>query len=329
MKIILAPMEGVVDPIMRHLLTGIGGLDRCVTEFVRVSDRVLPSRVFYRLAPELYQGGRTTAGVPVYVQLLGSQPEVMAENALRAAMLGAPGIDLNFGCPAKTVNRNKGGSILLKEPELVHQIVCAVRKAVPDHIPVTAKMRLGYEDDSLLLDNAQAIASAGAAELCIHARTKVEGYRPPAHWHLIAKVKEQVAIKVVANGDVMSPEDYHRCRDISGCSDIMIGRALLQWPDLGRAIIADRSGSDYQPMPWSELRNHIGGYLENVRTQIAAKHGPGRIKQWLAFLRKRYPEAALLFDEVKKETCVERMQQHFQQFEDDVVTVPAALKKAG
>ncbi len=218
---------------------------------------------------------------------------------------------------------------MLNEPELVHRIVSAVRNAVPKHIPVTAKMRLGYEDDSLLLDNAHAIASAGAEEICIHARTKVEGYRPPAHWHRIASVKEQVAINVIANGDVSSTEDYRRCREISGCSDIMIGRALLQWPDLGRAILADRSARDYQPMPWSELIILLGRYLEDVRTQIAAKHGPGRIKQWLSFLKKRYPEAGELFAEIKKETRIEPIQSHFQRCEKYSVVSTAVLKKAG
>ena len=106
MRLMLAPMEGVIDHTMRELLTSLGSVDRCVTEFVRVSDRLLPPRVFRRLCPELDRGGVTAAGVPVYVQLLGGQPGVVADNAARAAELGAPGIDLNFGCPAKTVNRS-------------------------------------------------------------------------------------------------------------------------------------------------------------------------------------------------------------------------------
>ena len=177
MRLMLAPMEGVIDHTMRELLTSLGGVDRCVTEFIRVTERLLPPRVFYRLCPELARGGRTASGVPVYVQLLGGRAAVMAENAARAAELGAPGIDLNFGCPAKTVNRSDGGAILLREPRRVHDITAAVRAAVPDHIPVTVKTRLGYEDSALFADIAMGIESAGATELTVHARTKRDGYR--------------------------------------------------------------------------------------------------------------------------------------------------------
>ena len=140
-------MEGVVDAIMREQLTAIGGYERCVTEFVRVSQTVLPKRVFFRYAPELKHGGLTPSGVPVYLQLLGSDPELMAANAARAAGLGAPGIDLNFGCPAKTVNRSQGGAALLRSPQLIRLICERVRDSVSPAIPVTAKIRLGYDSD--------------------------------------------------------------------------------------------------------------------------------------------------------------------------------------
>ena len=117
MHITLAPMQGVVDHLMRDMLTQIGGYDLCVTEFVRVVDQLMPNRVFYRLCPELKSEGRTPSGTPVKVQLLGQDPNWLAENAVRAVNLGSHGVDLNFGCPAKTVNKNKGGAILLREPQ--------------------------------------------------------------------------------------------------------------------------------------------------------------------------------------------------------------------
>ena len=103
MKLVLAPMEGVVDFKMRQLLTNIGGFDLCVTEFVRVIDKCLPAKVFHRYCPELDNNGLTKAGTPVRVQLLGQVADVLAENAVRAIELGSHGIDLNFGCPAKTL----------------------------------------------------------------------------------------------------------------------------------------------------------------------------------------------------------------------------------
>ena len=130
MRIILAPMEGVIDYEMRDLLTRIGGYDRCVTEFVRVTDNLLPNRVFKRFSPELDNGGMTPAGVPVYLQLLGGNPQSMALNAARAQRLEPPGIDINFGCPSKTVNKSDGGSVLLKEPARIGAIVGADDGAV-------------------------------------------------------------------------------------------------------------------------------------------------------------------------------------------------------
>ncbi|MCW8826052.1 MAG: tRNA-dihydrouridine synthase, partial [Gammaproteobacteria bacterium] len=117
MRLILAPMEGLLDSYLRHILTSIGGYDWCVSEFIRVTDRLLPSRVFYRSVPELRNGGATASGVPVYLQLMGNLPTVVADNGARAAELGAPGVDLNFGCPSPTVNRSGAGAILLNEPE--------------------------------------------------------------------------------------------------------------------------------------------------------------------------------------------------------------------
>lgn len=299
MTLILAPMEGLVDAQIREILTSIGGVDRCVTEFIRVNDQVLPPKIFYRFAPELHNNCRTTSGTPVAIQLLGSNPSVLADTALLAVKLGAPAIDLNFGCPSKTVNRNKGGSVLLKEPELIHTIIKAVRDAVPIHIPVTAKMRLGYEDKSLALDNAWAIQDAGATEVCVHARTKVEGYKPPAHWEWIARIREALKINVVANGDICSLEDYQRCRSISGCEDVMIGRGLMAFPDLALIIANHQAGNPINPASWEDLLPVIQNFYQETSKQLPPKHGPGRLKQWLKFLRNQYPEAQTLFDAIR------------------------------
>ncbi|MEY4976040.1 MAG: tRNA-dihydrouridine synthase, partial [Pseudomonadota bacterium] len=226
MTIWLAPMEGLLDHGLRDTLTRVGGIDLCVSEFIRITDTVLPPRAFMRVVPELRHGSRTRAGVPVRVQLLGSDPACLADNAQALAQLKPAGIDLNFGCPAKTVNRHRGGAVLLQEPELVGRIMAEVRRAVPAHIPVSAKMRLGYEDDALAEDCAQAIESGGASDLVVHARTKVHGYRPPAYWDRIADIRQRVKLPMVANGEIWSVEDAQRCREITGCERLMIGRGL-------------------------------------------------------------------------------------------------------
>jgi tRNA-dihydrouridine synthase C len=293
MRILLAPMEGLLDHSLRDAITQLGGIDACVSEFLRITDQLLPARVFTRIVPELRQGSRTDAGTPVSAQLLGSDPACLAENAARLATLGPAAIDLNFGCPAPIVNRHRGGAVLLDEPELVHAIVAAVRRAVPPAVPVTAKMRLGNGDDSRMLECAQAIASAGAAELVVHARTKVQGYRPPAHWHLIARIREAVTLPVVANGEVWTVEDWKRCCAISGSQEVMLGRGAVSDPWLARRI---RGQAEPTPTPeaWLALLPFIADYWRVVQDKLMPAHAAGRLKLWLGMLRRTWPEAGEL-----------------------------------
>ena len=303
MTIVLAPMEGLLDFVLRDVLTRVGGIDRCVSEFIRITDQLLPERVFTRIVPELHNGGRTWAGVPVRAQLLGSDPTCMAENAARLASLGPHGIDLNFGCPANVVNRHGGGAALLKEPETIHAIVAAVRRAVPAEMPVSAKMRLGYHDDALALDCAHAIASGGAGELVVHARTKAQAYRPPAYWERIADIRAVVHIPVIANGEIWTVDDARRCREVSGCDMLMIGRGAVVDPGLGMAIKASAHAASgdavAQALTWPQLIPHLLDFWHIVRTRLDTRSQPGRLKQWLNFLRRRFPEAEVAYQALK------------------------------
>ncbi|WP_313089599.1 tRNA-dihydrouridine synthase family protein [Pseudomonas sp.] len=307
MQIALAPMEGLVDDILRDILTAVGGVDWCVTEFVRVSDRLLPPSAFHKLAPELAGGAVTRAGTPLRVQLLGSDPACLADNAALACSLGAPAIDLNFGCPAKTVNKSRGGAVLLKEPELLHSIMQAVRQAVPDAIPVTAKMRLGFDSKDGALDCARALVDGGAQQLVVHARTKVEGYKPPAHWEWVARVDEVVAVPVFANGDIWSVDDWRRCREVSGVEDIMLGRGLVCRPDLARQIRAAHHGTEVEPMRWDELQPLLAKFWLQARRKMSPRYAPGRLKQWLSLLTRHYPEAVALFAQLRRENDCQRI----------------------
>jgi tRNA-dihydrouridine synthase C len=295
MLICLAPMEGLLDFMLRDILTRVGGIDRCVSEFIRVTGTLLPERVFTRIVPELLHGGRTRAGVPVWAQLLGSDPVCLAENAARLAGLGPAGIDLNFGCPAKAVNRHRGGAVLLDEPELIAAIVAAVRRAVPAQLPVSAKMRLGYLDDSRALDCARAIADAGAASLVVHARTKLHGYRPPAYWERIADIRAAVAIPVIANGEIWTVDDAARCREASGCQALMLGRGMVADPGLALAI--RRPGE--AGLAWPALLPLLHTFWLQVQEHIEPRHRAGRLKQWLGHLRRRHAEADAAHTELR------------------------------
>src|SRR5262249_9368763 len=152
--VILAPMEGVTDAPMRALQGTAGAFTFAVTEFFRVSHSIPKPAAFLRHVPELAASARTPTGLPVHVQLLGGDPTRLAESAAAAVEAGATAIDLNFGCPAATVNRHDGGATLLKHPERIRDIVRAVRDALPREVPVSAKLRLGWDCLESIHENA-------------------------------------------------------------------------------------------------------------------------------------------------------------------------------
>lgn len=280
-------MEGLLDFTLRDMLTRAGGIERCVSEFIRVTDTLLPERVFRRIVPELAHGACTPSGVPVRAQLLGSDPVCLAENAARLAGLGPAGIDLNFGCPAKTVNRHRGGAALLDEPELMWRIVSAVRAAVPADMPVSAKMRLGVEDDLRAVDCARAVAEGGASELVVHARTRQQGYRPPAYWARIADIRAALPdLSLVANGEIWNVADARRCQAESGCDTLMLGRGLVADPGLAVAI---RSGA--ADLDWAAVLQMLRTFWALTGAHFEPRIRAGRLKQWLQLLRIRHPEA--------------------------------------
>jgi tRNA-dihydrouridine synthase C len=298
-KLYLAPMEGVVDWVMRDTLTQIGGIDQVVTEFLRVTDKLHPESVFYKNCPELKTGSRTRAGTPVFVQLLGGQAEPLALNARRAVKLGALGVDLNFGCPAKTVNRHDGGAVILKSCSRVYDIVSTVRKAVPAHIPVTAKIRLGFDDPSVCIENAKAIEEAGATWLTVHCRTKTDGYKPPAYWEWIPRLREVTKLKIIANGEIWNVADFERCREVTGCEDFMIGRGVMSNPYLFKQIQQSLQKNPVQKMNWQEARPLLPGFFEASTQFINAHFAVARTKQWMRALSLKDSEAKFVFDEIK------------------------------
>ena len=297
-KLYLAPMEGLADYVLRDVLTRTGGYDGAVSEFVRVSGSILPRRTYERICPEVLHGCRTSVGTPVAIQLLGSDPDWLALNAAQASVLSPPGLDLNFGCPAKTVNRHGGGAMLLDDPELLYRIVRSVRAAVPGSIPVTAKMRLGISDTALALDCARALADGGAASLVVHARTKEQGYRPPAHWDWIACIAEAVSVPVVANGEVWTVEDWRRCRALSTCADVMIGRGAVADPWLASRI---KGAMDEKPSTddWQALLSLTVEYWEKILARVSPVHAGGRLKLLLSHFRRTWPEAGGLYSVVR------------------------------
>ena len=295
MRVLLAPMEGVLDSLVRELLTEVNDYDLCITEFVRVVDQLLPAKVFHRLCPELHNNSRTPSGTLVRIQLLGQYPHWLAENAARAVELGSYGVDLNCGCPSKLVNGSGGGATLLKDPELIYRGAKAMREAVPAHLPVTVKVRLGWDNSDRQFEIADAVQQAGASELAVHGRTKEQGYKAEhINWQAIGEIRQRLTIPVIANGEIWDWQSAQDCMAISGCDAVMIGRGALNIPNLSRVVKYNEPR-----MPWPEVVTLLQKYTRLEKQGDTGLYHVARIKQWLGYLRKEYSEATELFQEIR------------------------------
>jgi tRNA-dihydrouridine synthase C len=285
--VILAPMEGVTDAPMRAVQGEIGDFTFAVSEFLRVSQTVPPRFVFQRMIPELRSGSRTPNGLPVQVQLLGGDAGLLAESAAFAVEVGATAIDLNFGCPARTVNHHDGGATLLKYPARIREIVRAVRAAVPKTIPVSAKMRLGWDSIDAIDENAAMAAEGGASWITIHARTRSAGYSPPVHWPNIGRVRQRLSIPVVANGDIWTLDCFRRCREETGCRHFMLGRGALANPALVHRVAHELGINSRQsklamiePSNWFARLKRLVEWIVRFH-ELAPERTLPRLKQWL------------------------------------------------
>ena len=223
---LLAPMEGVTEPCFREMVlarnpaTALGG---AFTEFVRVTGAPLPRRVL-----RAHLGSRRF-DAPVGLQLMGSDAACVAHTARRAVEAGAALVDLNFGCPAKGALRTCAGSAMLRDPRALERMVRCTVLAVGG-APVTAKIRAGYDDTSLLEDLARAVESGGARMLSVHCRTRLEAYQEEVDWSRIARARAAVTIPVCGNGSVRTHADLERMRSETGCAFVMVGRGALADP---------------------------------------------------------------------------------------------------
>lgn len=302
--VVLAPMEGVTDAPMREMLSERGGFSYCVSEFIRVNQHPLPAKVVRSEVPEALRGCRTPSGVPVQVQLLGGDAAQIAISAQNAVMAGAQGIDLNFGCPAPTVNRHDGGATLLKYPERIREIVRSVREALPPVIPVSAKLRLGWDDMNAIHLNARMAEEGGASWITIHGRTKLQGYIPPAYWKIIGEVKRALSIPVVANGEIWTLDDFRRCREETGAIHFMIGRGALADPslplqmsrELGLPIVRhgmwknrDWTNEDFRKDSREDWIRALVRYSEICGPDSqGTRYTAARMKQWLRYAFQKH-----------------------------------------
>lgn len=278
---LLAPLAGITDAPMRRLCHRQGAA-LTYTEMVSCKG--------------IWYGDRNTGKLlytyrdeqPVGYQIFGHEPEVMAYAAREISSMPGKLIDINFGCPVPKIVKNGEGSALLKNPDLIYDIVAAVVKNTDK--PVTAKIRTGWDKDSInVVEVAHAISAAGASAIAVHARTREQYYSGKADWSMIASVKRAVDIPVIGNGDVTDGKAAISMMDETGCDLVMIGRGALGNPWIFREALAAWRGEEIPLQPSKdekkammishledltelkgeyaavrEMRKHVGWYLKGV-----------------------------------------------------------------
>ena len=275
--LLLAPMEGVGDRAFRKSMASIGGFDEAVTDFIRV-----PSNAHVQSLAKVYDANET-APIPLAAQIMGSDVQLVADMAVELINRGAPRIDLNCGCPSNTVTGRGAGSSLLKNPETIYEVAKGIVKVAS--VPVTIKMRSGYQDTSLFKENLLAAEESGVSYITLHPRTKVEGYGPPANWALIKEAKSIVKIPVVGNGDILTVNDALKMLKLTGCDALMIGRGSVINPFIFNMIRSHFKSELYIPQ-WSDMQRFIDVFITNIPQEMSDRGKVNKVKQLMSFLFK-------------------------------------------
>lgn len=255
--VIQSPMAGCTDLAFR-LVSRRRGMEFCFLEMISANGLLHGSEATDELMKTVPEDR------PLGAQLIGCDPDIMAEAAQRIEAMGFDLLDLNLGCPVKKITSQGAGSALLKEPEKAETLFKKVVRAVKK-IPVTVKMRKGYEDESgeEAVRIAQVAEASGIQAITIHGRTRAQGYTGQADWQAIGKVKRAVQIPVIGNGDVLSAADARRLYEVSGCDGIMIGRGALGNPWIYKAIRSELyEGKPFEPPTLQEKREAVLEHLE-------------------------------------------------------------------
>lgn len=265
-RVFLAPMAGYTDTAFRRLARRYGAA-MVVTEMVSSRALIADSKKTCKLMEF------TEAERPIGVQLFGGDPDIMGEAAAKVAMEVNPDvIDVNFGCPVGKILKSDSGAALLKEPKRAGRIVEAMVKATGGRIPITVKTRTGYGTmDEAVFEVLEAVQSAGASALAVHARTRNQMYEGKANWDVIARLKEKAKIPIIGNGDVKSAGDAFRLFSETHCDGIMIGRGSLGTPWIFEEI--NHYLETGKPMKAPGLKFRMGVALEQLKCSLEVK-GP-------------------------------------------------------
>ena len=258
-RVLMAPMTGITDLPFRVLASRLGA--------AYVATEMVASAELARGRPDVVRRAAVGGGLPLTViQLVGGDPEVMAEGARMAEKAGADIIDLNFGCPAKEVTGAACGSALMRTPERATAIMAAVVAAVSR--PVTVKMRLGWDENSHnAAELARRAADLGVAAVTVHGRTRKQFYTGVADWGAVAEVKQAVSIPVIVNGDIITAEQAREALTLSGADGLMLGRGVYGRPWLAAHL--EQALADGMRLQEPDREERLAIVIEHLRGSVA------------------------------------------------------------
>lgn len=284
---VLAPMEGVTNAAVREVLASYGPIGLVCTEFVRISGDRISHTYLARQVEKL-------PGVPLSVQVMGNDPELMAEAGAVVAAAGADVVDLNLGCPTNGAARKGVGAALLKQPELLARLLRTMRRSVPGLL--SAKLRAGFDTTDDALHNARLVEDSGLDYIAVHPRRRVDHYQGTADWSIVAAIRRELRIPVVGNGDVWHAQSALRMLEETQCDAVMMGRPALRNPWIFRQLSEVLAGREPFRPSGTDIAQHLHRLAAGlaVRSEHPTESPLGPLKEQLGYLCRSVPDGLVL-----------------------------------
>lgn len=272
---LFAPMEGVTHPFLREVIAQKGGVGVVCTEFVRVTQNPLGTSILKKHVVRPSRGRLS-------VQVMGNDIAQMAEATSLVERAGADIVDINLGCPAPRAVRKGVGSAMLKDLVLLRKVLESMRART--NLPLSAKIRAGFDDASRVVDIARLVQEVGCDFITVHPRRRIDFYQGVADWRIIRRLVQELDIPVVGNGDIWYAEDALRMKEETGVSAVMLGRPVLRNPWIFRQIAALAAGQTPPRPDGREVLEHVHQLADEMEQHFTERSTLGMLKEQMRYL---------------------------------------------